>query len=87
MTLSCNATGDLIISWTKDGSLLNESGDSRIRFGAENKELTITYVSRTDEGEYRCVASNSFGNATSSAAFLDVKCKFSLTFDLIEPSS
>ena len=85
MTLSCNASGDPVptISWTRDATIISTSGDSRISFGAENKELTITNVSRADEGEYRCVANNSLGNATSNAAFFNVQCKFSLTFELI----
>ena len=85
VTLSCNASGDPVptISWTRDATIISTSGDSRISFGAENKELTITNVSRADEGEYRCEANNSLGNATSNAAFLNVQCKFSLTFELI----
>ena len=77
-TFSCNATGDPAptISWTKGGSLINTSGDSRISFGADNKTLTITNVSRADSGQYRCVANNSVGNETTSdTATLDVQCK------------
>ena len=82
MTLSCNASGDPIptISWTKDGSIMNASGDSRISFGADNKELTITNVSRADKGEYRCLANNDPGKATSNPAFLNVQCKFDLLY-------
>ena len=71
MTLSCNASGDPLptISWTKHGSIINASGDSRISFGADNKELTITNLSQADDGEYRCVANNTLGNASSNAAF------------------
>ena len=85
VTLSCNASGDPVptISWTRDATIISTSGHSRISFGAENKELTITNVSRADEGEYRCEANNSLGNATSNAAFLNVQCKSSLTFELI----
>ena len=76
-TLSCNASGDpvLTISWTKDGSLINS--DSRISFGSDNKELIITSVRRADRGQYRCIASNRLGNSTSNAATLDVQCKYS----------
>ena len=76
MTLSCDATGNPVptISWTKDGSPL--SNNSRISLSADNKQLTITNVSRTDSGEYRCVASNSVGNETSNAGKLDVQCKW-----------
>ena len=78
MTFSCNATGNPAptISWTKGGSLINTSGDSRISFGADNKKLTIINVSSADSGQYRCVANNGVGNdTTSDAAFLDVQCK------------
>ena len=80
MTLSCNASGDPVptVSWTKYGSIISASGDSRISFWADNKELNIANVSTADEGEYRCVANNSLGNASSSAAFLNVQCKFDL---------
>ena len=78
MTLSCNASGNPApaISWTRDGSLVNTSGNfTRISFSHDKKQLTITDVSRTDSGEYRCVAKNSVGHDTSSAAILDVQCK------------
>ena len=76
MSLSCNATGNPVpkISWTKDGSPV--SNNSRISLSQDNKQLNITNVSRTDSGEYRCVASNSVGNETSNAAKLDVQCKW-----------
>ena len=75
LTLSCNATGNPVptISWTKDGSPVNQSG--RISFSADEKQLTITNVNRTDSGEYRCMASNSLGNDTSSASTVDIQCK------------
>lgn len=68
VTLSCNVIGFPApsITWTKDGSLLTSS------FGG----VRITSVNRTDSGEYRCVAINSVGNATSDAATLDVQCKY-----------
>jgi len=80
VTLSCNASGDPVptISWTKDSAIISASGDWRISFGADNKQLFMANVSRADEGEYRCVANNRFGNATSNAAFLNVQRKLSL---------
>ena len=76
LTLSCNTTGNPIakISWTRNGTAVNSSG--RISFSADNKQLTIMNVSRTDSGEYRCVARNSLGNATSNVATLNVQCKY-----------
>ena len=78
MTLSCNATGNPApkISWIIGGSPV--SSNSGISFSADNKQLTITNVSRTDSGEYRCVASNSLGNDTTSPAKLDVQCKWNI---------
>ena len=79
LILFCNATGNPVptVSWTKDGSPI--SSNSRISLSDDNKQLTITNVNRTDSGEYRCVASNSLGNDTSSAATVDVLCKYSMT--------
>ena len=77
MTLSCNAAGNPVptISWTKDGSRI--SNNFRISLSPDNKQLTVTNVSRTDSGEYRCVANNSLGNDTSNAATIDIQCKLS----------
>ena len=77
MVLSCDADGNPvpIISWTRDGSLVNTSG--RFSFSADKRQLTITNVNRTDSGKYRCVASNKLGNDTSNVATLDVQCKYS----------
>ena len=80
VTLSCNASGDPLstITWTRNGSVLNSSVP-RISLGAKSRELTITNISRTDSGEYRCVANNSEGTNISHPATLDVKCKFKLS--------
>ena len=77
MTFSCNATGNPAptISWTKDESILSTSGDSRISFGEDNKTLIIINVSRADSGQYKCVANNRNGEATSKPANLDVQCE------------
>ena len=78
MVLSCNADGNPvpIISWTRDGSLVNTSG--RFSFSADKRQLTITNVNRIDSGKYRCVTSNKLGNDTSNVATLDVQCKYSI---------
>ncbi|KAL9951099.1 hypothetical protein ACROYT_G043696 [Oculina patagonica] len=78
VTLSCNATGNPVptISWTRNGSPVDTIGNSRIRFSENKNELSITNVSRTDSGEYRCVTNNSLGNDTSNAAKLDIQCKY-----------
>ena len=87
LTLSCNATGNPVptISWTRDGSPVDTSG--RISFSENKKELTITDVSRTDSGEYRCVATNRVGNDTSNAATLNVQCKLLSYSNLVQPNS
>ena len=78
MTLFCNATGNPVptISWTKNGSPVNITDNSRIRFLKDNKQLTIPNVNRRDSGEYQCVANNSVGNDTSNVAALIVQCKY-----------
>ena len=80
VTLSCNVTGNPTptITWLKNGSPINTSGNSRISFTEQNAKLIITKVSREDSGEYQCVANNSLGNVTSRAATLDVQCKFTV---------
>jgi len=82
VTLSCNATANPIatISWTRDGSPINTTINSRISFSEDKKKFTIINVNRTDSGEYRCVASNELGNHTSDAANLDIQCKLSVSF-------
>ena len=79
MTLSCNASGDPapLKFWTKGGSIISKRGNPRIRFEAGNKTLTITNVNRNDSGQYRCVANSSAGEVISSAATMNVKCKYS----------
>ena len=76
VTLSCNATANPVptISWIIGGSPVNTTINTRISFSEDNKQLTITDVNRTDSGEYRCVASNFLGNATSNDAILDIQC-------------
>ena len=68
----------LTISWTLNGSPVNASEDFRISFSANKTQLTITNVSRTDSGEYRCVAENRVGSDTSDVAKLDIQCKNSV---------
>ena len=77
VTLSCNTTGNPVptISWTINGSPVDTTDNPRISFSRGKQQLTITNVSRTDSGEYRCAASNSLGNDTSNTTSLDVQCK------------
>ncbi|XP_020608165.1 hemicentin-2-like [Orbicella faveolata] len=84
VTLSCNATANPIatISWTRDGSPINTTINSRISFSEDKKKFTIINVNRTDSGEYRCVASNELGNHTSDAANLDIQYAPTITAHL-----
>ena len=84
-SLSCNATGNPkpTISWYKDDTKINAGADSRVSISEDDTQLTITNVSRNDDGQYTCVASNSLGNSTSNSATLTVQCKYlacSITF-------
>ena len=80
VTFTCNATGNPLpaISWTANGSPINARHNWKFSFSVNNTQLTVTEVNRNDSGEYRCVANNSLGNATSDAAYLDVHCEYSL---------
>lgn len=77
VTLSCNATGNPLptTSWTRNGCPLDKSSNSRISYSKNKEQLTITDLNRKDSGEYRCMANNSVGNVTSSAAILYVQCE------------
>ena len=80
MTLFCNASGNPMpttFSWTVNGSAVTVDG--RISLSQDDKQLTITNVTRGDSGQYRCVANNSVGNVTSDAATLNVQCKNTFT--------
>ena len=79
VTLFCNATGNPrpSISWTIDGLPVNITVHSRISFTADNKQLTVKNVNRTDSHhKYRCLARNSIGTITSYAASLTVQCEY-----------
>lgn len=78
MILSCNADGNPVptISWTRNGYPVDTSNDARISMSADKRQLNILNVTRTDSGEYRCVANNSLGNNISDAAFIDIQCKY-----------
>ena len=82
LLLTCNATGNPTpsISWIKGGSSITTGDDPRIIFGADSRTFTITNVSRADDGQYVCVASNTIGNVTSNNATLDVQCMLIVLF-------
>ena len=67
-SLTVTATGDsLSYQWQKDGV--------DISTGSTSTTYTISSVTESDEGEYRCVVSNAANTATSTAANLTV-CKY-----------
>ena len=66
-TFFVTATGDnLMYQWQKDGV--------DIATGDNSATYTIAAVAESDEGAYRCVASNAANSVTSTAASLTV-CK------------
>ena len=66
------------IDWTKDNVTLDITADPDLNQTKSGKVhfLTIQNVHRSDEGQYRCVANNSIGSATSQAGSLSVHCKY-----------
>ena len=67
VTVSCNATGTPppMVSWIK------VDGDERF----DGSELVFTHINRSQAGEYRCEASNEWGNASETAT-IEVQCKY-----------
>ena len=66
------------IDWKKDNFTLDITADPDLNQRKSGKVhfLTIQNVHRSDEGQYRCVANNSIGSATSEAGSLSVHCKY-----------
>ena len=75
------------VSWTKNGQGLNVATNSRLTASRANNNhnLTVTDVHRSDAGQYRCVANNSVGSSTSSAAILEVYCKYRIIINHLKP--
>lgn len=79
VTFNCTAMGrpTLAISWMKNNDSYAVTSNVRARVIPEDKnnhsQLIITEVKMEDNGKYQCVASNSAGERTSSAAFLYIK--------------
>ena len=71
VSFSVTATGTklLIYQWQKDGVNLSDGGSIT---GATTTTLTITGVTLSNEGDYRCVVTNSAGTDTSNTATLTV---------------
>ena len=69
VTLTCNATGDPApsITWKKDKTQT---------ILARGEQLTLSNVTRKDQGLYICVANNGIGTNASASAMLHVLCKY-----------
>ena len=74
------------VTWTKNKQRLNVTGNSRLTASSTNNNytLTVTDVHRSDAGQYRCVANNSVNTSTSSAARLEVNCKYHMRTGTLE---
>ena len=68
------------VGWTKNEEELNLAANPRLSSAIINDthNLTITDVHLSDARQYRCLANNSVGQTTSSAATLIVEdyCKY-----------
>ncbi|KAL7886544.1 hypothetical protein AOLI_G00042650 [Acnodon oligacanthus] len=63
--LSCDASGtNVTTEWMKDNQKLSPSNN--ITFSADNRSVSISPVSRTDGGEYRCTLSNPVSSDTAA---------------------
>ncbi|KAL7886545.1 hypothetical protein AOLI_G00042660 [Acnodon oligacanthus] len=63
--LSCDASGTIVTTeWMKDNQKLSPSNN--ITFSADNRSVSISPVSRTDGGEYRCTLSNPVSSDTAA---------------------
>ena len=88
VTFTCNATGNPAptFRWTKNGSVLTTG--SRISLSSDDKQLTLTNVTREDSGQYVCEATNNVTTVPSDSATLNVECKITYyNYHLIERRS
>ncbi|XP_067831362.1 carcinoembryonic antigen-related cell adhesion molecule 5-like [Heptranchias perlo] len=71
VTLNCNLSGDSpSIRWIKNGHFLQYN--DRMNLSSDNQTLTITFVNRSDSGNYQCEGHNPVSNKTSDPFFLTV---------------
>ena len=71
-TLECELKGEPQpdIEWFRDGKQLEESKRVRMEFDGEVCSLTLKPSELDDEGEYKCVARNELGSASTKAELL-----------------
>ena len=81
LTVNCNAFGkpQPTIAWYKDGVILSSTGDIQLTQSVVNSTtisvLTITSLTNSNEGMFRCSGSNTLPNGTvthSSSFTLEV---------------
>lgn len=80
IVIPCSVTSDLgvnSVSWQRSRNSLTENLDiaSVARYSGgtvTTPSLTISNAQLEDEGNYRCLASNTVGSGQSGLAFLDV---------------
>ena len=78
VTFSCDTDSNpaLTFLWTKDGIPLNITTNPRYSLSADEKQLRIKDVNKTDRGEYKCVVQKGANTVNSTdAAMLTVECK------------
>ena len=63
LTVSVEGTPPVILSWTKDGTALGETGTS----------LSINNFTYLEVGDYTCIATNALGQTVSNIASLSLK--------------
>lgn len=77
ITIMCHLKkSDMIsLNWFKDGCALLLDSKHYIGGNMDSPHLTITAVSKLDEGKYTCKASNRFGTSSESVSFKVIFCK------------
>ena len=64
-------------TWTHNGTILAlGSNTGRYRLMRPDGNLTVINVTLNDAGEYRCIASNSFGSGMSLKAVVRIACEY-----------
>ena len=74
------------IDWKKDNVTLDITADPDLSQSNSGQVhfLTIQNVHRSDEGQYRCVANNSIGSATSESGTLLAHCNYYFLFEALQ---
>ena len=74
-TLYCDVTGNPVpfVAWINASGIVLQNSTNITSY-------TILEVTRNDEGNYTCKASNTVGEDIGSTGILDVQCRFLLTF-------